>query len=92
MRDFIKATEYDAHMHAKFEDLILSKFFVKKYFKFGFLGIFHGAIIHKYIFGQGQSIYLLKRIHTKFILHFSELSTNFYLISKFGNNFYEYLN
>jgi hypothetical protein len=50
---------------------------------FGFLGIFHGAIIHKYRFGQGQSVDLLKRIHTKFILHFSELSTNFYLISKF---------
>jgi hypothetical protein len=27
MRDFTKATEYDAHMHAKFEDLILSRFF-----------------------------------------------------------------
>jgi hypothetical protein len=24
--DFIKSTEYDAHMHAKFEDLILSRF------------------------------------------------------------------
>ncbi len=71
MRDFIKATEYDAHMHAKF----------------GFLGIFHGAIIHKYRFGQGQSVDLLKRIHTKFILYFSELSTNFYLISKFGSIF-----
>jgi hypothetical protein len=58
--------------------------FVKKYFKIGILGIFHGAIIHKYRFGQGQSINLLKRIHTKFILYFSELSTNFYLISKLG--------
>jgi hypothetical protein len=26
MRDFIQATEYDAHMHAKFEDLTLSRF------------------------------------------------------------------
>jgi hypothetical protein len=65
MRDFIKANEYDAHMHAKF----------------GFLGIFHGAIIHKYRFGQGQSVDLLKRIHTKITWQFldipSSFSTNF---------------
>jgi hypothetical protein len=26
MRDFIKSTEYDAHMHAKFEDLFFLDF------------------------------------------------------------------
>jgi hypothetical protein len=41
--------------------------------------------MHKYRFGQGKCVDLLKRIHTKFILYFSELSTNFYLISKFGS-------
>jgi hypothetical protein len=37
----------------------------------------------KYRFGQGQSVYLLKWIHTKFILHFLELSMINYEILKF---------
>jgi hypothetical protein len=36
-------------------------------------------------FGQIQCVDLLKKIHRKFTLYFSSISTNFYLISKFGS-------
>jgi hypothetical protein len=56
--------------------------FVNNYNKFGFLEISYNAIMHKYIFGQAYYIYLLKRIHTKFILYFSEFATKSYEFSK----------
>jgi hypothetical protein len=34
MRDFVQATEYDAHMYEKFQYLILYRIFVQKHFKF----------------------------------------------------------
>jgi hypothetical protein len=37
MRDFIKATEYDAQSHAKFEDLILPRILQRKTSNLDFL-------------------------------------------------------
>jgi hypothetical protein len=34
MRDFVQATEYDAHMYEKFQYLFLYRIFVQKHFKF----------------------------------------------------------
>jgi hypothetical protein len=40
--------------------------------------------MHNLDFGQIHCVDLLKKTHTKFTLYFSCISTNFYLISKFG--------
>jgi hypothetical protein len=40
--------------------------------------------MHNMKFGQIHCVDLLKKIHTKFTLYFSSISTNFYLILKLG--------
>jgi hypothetical protein len=66
MRDFTQATEYDAHKHVRIQDLMIHRFFVNNCFKFRFLGIFYGGIMHKYKFAQVHCVDLLKSIYTKF--------------------------
>jgi hypothetical protein len=48
------------------------------------IGILYNAIMHNLDFGQIHCVDLLKETHTKFILYFSSISINFYLISKLG--------
>jgi hypothetical protein len=50
--------------------------FVINFFKFCIPGILCDAILHKSRFAQADRIYMLKRIHTKFNLHFSNFSVN----------------
>jgi hypothetical protein len=49
------------------------------------IGILYNAIMHNMEFGQVPCVDLLEKIHTKFTLYFSSISTNFYLILKFGS-------
>jgi hypothetical protein len=72
-------------MHAKIQCLILHRFLTIKFFKIWVIGILYNAIMHNMKFGQIHCVDLLKKIHTKFTLYFSSISTNFYLISKFGS-------
>jgi hypothetical protein len=47
-----------------------ARIFVINFFKFCILRILCDAILHKSRFGQAYRRYILKRIHTKFNLHF----------------------
>jgi hypothetical protein len=52
MGNFAQATEYDVHMHAKFEDSLLPGFLQINTSSFGLLEKLIIAIVHKIRFGQ----------------------------------------
>jgi hypothetical protein len=83
MRDFVQATEYDAHMYEKFQYLFLYTIFVQKHFKFWFLEIFYGGILHKYKLGQVSCQDILLIILNKFISYFSKVYWMIYEFYKF---------
>jgi hypothetical protein len=73
MELFVHATEYGAHMYAKFEDLILFGFLQINASSLAFLEFHARQYCTKQEFGQVYCQDLLTRILTKFILHFSEV-------------------
>jgi hypothetical protein len=78
MNIFVQSTEYAVNMYEKFPCLEVYSFFVIKYLKFWFIGIFYNAIMHKNRFGQAYYQDIVKRILNKFTLYLSKFNSIFY--------------
>jgi hypothetical protein len=75
MTNFVHATEYDVHMYAKIQDLIIIDFYKQIHqvlISWNFIQGNNVQQIH-----QAHSVDLLKRIHTNFTSQFLDISTNF---------------
>jgi hypothetical protein len=63
MTNFVQSMEYDVHMYAEIQELIIYRFFINKYIKFWSLKILYKVILYKNGVGQAHCVDLLERVN-----------------------------